>query len=98
MNPCNREDLMDKLQEEAAEVIQAASKCKRFGPEQVHPKTGIRNKDALATEIGQLMLAIDDVLAAEDISPLAVSIAYQDKKETRHLWDQFNVKKGAVGA
>ena len=96
--PLNREDLADKLVEEAAEVIQGVCKCKRFGPDQEHPETKVKNRNALEKEIGQLFLAIDDVIVAEELSLKEISRAYMEKKVTRKHWDQLNIKKGTVGA
>lgn len=49
------------IMEEAAEVIQAASKILRFGPNDFHPTyhNGAPNTHALAIEIGQFLCCID---------------------------------------
>ena len=43
--------LTSKLQEEAAEVIQAVSKINRFGPDNHHPQRTQTNKQELVGEI-----------------------------------------------
>jgi NTP pyrophosphatase (non-canonical NTP hydrolase) len=43
--------LTSKLQEEAAEVIQAVSKINRFGPDNHHPDRQTTNKQELIGEI-----------------------------------------------
>lgn len=43
--------LTSKLQEEAAEVIQAVSKIRRFGPDNHHPDRQTTNKQELVGEI-----------------------------------------------
>lgn len=43
--------LTAKLQEEAAEVIQAVSKINRFGPDNRHPERTTTNKQELVGEI-----------------------------------------------
>jgi NTP pyrophosphatase (non-canonical NTP hydrolase) len=43
--------LTSKLQEEAAEVIQAVSKINRFGPDNHHPDRQTTNKQELVGEI-----------------------------------------------
>ena len=43
--------LLDKLQEEAAEVIQAVSKIRRFGENSNHPDRTTTNKQELVTEL-----------------------------------------------
>ncbi len=43
--------LLDKLQEEAAEVIQAVSKIRRFGENSKHPERTTTNHQELVTEL-----------------------------------------------
>jgi len=43
--------LLDKLQEEAAEVIQAVSKMRRFGPHNHHPDRTTTNLQELVAEL-----------------------------------------------
>ena len=47
--------LLDKLQEEAAEVIQAVSKIRRFGENNSHPDRNTTNKQELITELEDLL-------------------------------------------
>ena len=47
---------LDKLQEESAEVIQAVSKIRRFGPDNHHP-------DRTTTNVQELVGEIEDFLA-----------------------------------
>ena len=47
--------LLDKLQEEAAEVIQAVSKIRRFGENNSHPDRTTTNKQELVTELEDLL-------------------------------------------
>ena len=49
---------LDKLQEEAAEVIQAVSKIRRFGSDNHHPERAITNKEDLVNEIEDLLALI----------------------------------------
>ena len=42
---------LDKLQEEASEVIQAVSKIRRFGPDNKHPDRTITNKQEFMGEL-----------------------------------------------
>lgn len=60
LTPYERE-LLDILQEEAAEVIQAASKLKRFGKEN-RPDTGESNSAVLGHEVGDLSEMIERVV------------------------------------
>ena len=47
--------LLDKLQEEAAEVIQAVSKVRRFGDTNHHPDRNTSNHDELVSELTDLL-------------------------------------------
>jgi NTP pyrophosphatase (non-canonical NTP hydrolase) len=47
--------LLDKLQEEAAEVIQAVSKIRRFGEHNKHPERDTTNKQELVIELEDLL-------------------------------------------
>lgn len=50
-NPYKAQYLLDKLQEEAAEVIQAVSKIRRFGPNNHHPERDTTNLQELTGEL-----------------------------------------------
>ena len=54
--PTNTQYLLDKLQEEAAEIIQAVSKIRRFGPDNNHP-------DRKETNLQELQGELEDFLA-----------------------------------
>jgi|SRR6266853_532424 len=53
-----RDELLILLMEEAAEIIQAASKCLRFDYDTVWPGYG-RNSAVLANEVGDLLGIVD---------------------------------------
>ena len=63
--------LLDLLQEEAAEVIQAASKIKRFGPGE-NPYVKVANSDALAKEVGQFLQIARELMKSGVIARDAV--------------------------
>jgi NTP pyrophosphatase (non-canonical NTP hydrolase) len=50
--------LLDKLQEEAAEVIQAVSKVRRFGDTNHHPDRNTTNHDDLVNELTDLLAVL----------------------------------------
>ena len=54
--------LLDKLQEESAEVIQAISKIRRFGPNSSHPDRATTNHQELIGELEDFLA----ILAALD--------------------------------
>jgi NTP pyrophosphatase (non-canonical NTP hydrolase) len=63
--------LLDKLQEEAAEVIQAVSKIRRFGESNTHPERKTTNKQDLVIELEDLLaiLAALEYCKYLDLSP-----------------------------
>lgn len=60
-----REQILVLLIEEAGEVIQAATKCLRFGWDRDHPDYGV-NHEVLAREIGDLLGAADALELRQD--------------------------------
>jgi len=52
-------EVMDILQEECAEVVQAVSKIRRFGMDNAKPGTSYTNREHLEEEIGDLLAMID---------------------------------------
>lgn len=65
MDEANNE-VMDILQEEAAEVIQAVSKIRRFGMDNAKHGEGQTNRQHLEEELGD-MLAMIDILMINDV-------------------------------
>lgn len=61
MNEQNNE-VMDILQEECAEVVQAVSKIRRFGIDNAKPGTEYTNREHLEEEIGDLLAMVDILL------------------------------------
>jgi NTP pyrophosphatase (non-canonical NTP hydrolase) len=52
-------EVMDILQEECAEVVQAVSKLRRFGIDNATPGTEYSNREHLEEELGDLLAMID---------------------------------------
>ena len=52
------QEILDILQEECAEVIQAVSKCRRFGIDNSH-KDGLTQREQLVQELGDVTLMIE---------------------------------------
>lgn len=52
-------EILDILQEECAEVIQAISKCRRFGMNEENLKTGRTQREELVQELGDVSLLIE---------------------------------------
>jgi len=73
--------VMAILQEECAEIIQAVSKIYRFGLD--NSWNGVTNKQALITELGDVLAMIDILIKETDINITEDQIknAIQVKKE-----------------
>ena len=52
-------EILDILQEECAEVVQAVSKCRRFGIDEQNLKTGRTQREELVQELGDVSLLIE---------------------------------------
>jgi len=76
------------LQEECAEVIQAASKIYRFGIDNVH-KSGNTQRANLEMEIGDV-LALIDILVEQGVVDLNnINLANANKKEKLKKWSKL---------
>jgi NTP pyrophosphatase (non-canonical NTP hydrolase) len=75
----NTQYYLDKLQEEAAEIIQAVSKIRRFGPDNHHPERKTTNTQELIGELEDL-LALLAALEAKKVFDLTLS---QDNIRTK---------------
>jgi len=73
-------ELLTILAEEAAEVIQAATKLIRFGKEN-HPDTGKSNSEMLGLELGDLIYVADLVIDADLTQMRAIDDGRQRKLE-----------------
>lgn len=79
-------EVMDILQEEAAEVIQAVSKIRRFGPDNHKHGENQTNLEHLEEELGDMLAMIDILLELEIIHPKALEEAKQNKKYKLKKW------------
>ncbi len=62
-------ELLTHLEEEAAEIIQACTKLRRFGPvardPRIHPSEAPTNRRALSMEFGQLACVVDCLMSLD---------------------------------
>jgi len=74
--------LLDKLQEEAAEVIQAVNKIRRFGENNKHPERDTTNKQDLANELEDFLaiLAALEYCKYLDLVPHQQNILHKTHK------------------
>ena len=87
----NTRELLLILQEECAEVIQAISKCFRFGPDQIKPGKERTNISMLQEELGDL-LAMIDLLAKENIGVTQMALMFAKDAKFQKLKQWSNLK------
>lgn len=85
-SPCplpapHEREILTVLIEEAAEVIQRATKMLRFGVAEIQPGQSLTNRERLSLEIGDLLTMIDRAVALDLINPNFVQDGRQRKKE-----------------
>jgi len=79
-------EVMDILQEECAEVIQAVSKISRFGLNNFKPGRPKTNLEHLEEELGDLLAMIDILHDLDVISYTNIEVATAAKKEKLKKW------------
>jgi len=91
MAPLNEsnDEVMDILQEECAEVIQAVSKILRFGIDNAKLNTGQTNREHLEEELGDMLAMIDILMANNIISWGNLHIAKRAKIEKLKKWSKI---------
>jgi len=82
-------EVLDILQEECAEVIQAVSKIRRFGADNVKPGKPKTNRDHLEEELGDMLAMIDIMLEFSIISIDNLEIAKKAKIEKLKQWSNI---------
>lgn len=78
--------LLDKLQEEAAEVIQAVSKIRRFGPHNHHPDRDQTNLQELTGELEDFQAIVIALEATKYLDP---------KPQTGNIIRKYNTLMGS---
>jgi NTP pyrophosphatase (non-canonical NTP hydrolase) len=89
----NIREILLITQEECAEVIQAISKCFRFGTNHIKPGNELTNIQHLQEELGDL-LAMIELLRDTDIgiTEHSLQVAKQRKFEKLKKWSNIDVK------
>lgn len=85
----NNNEVMDILQEECAEVIQAVSKIRRFGMDNAKHGTGQTNREHLEEEVGDMLAMIDILLINDVVSWGNLHIAKRAKIEKLKKWSNI---------
>ena len=82
-------EVMDILQEECAEVIQAVIKISRFGLDNFKPGKSKTNREHLEEELGDLCAMIDILQDLDIVSWTNIEKAAQAKREKLKIWSNI---------
>lgn len=82
-------EVMDILQEECAEVIQAVSKISRFGIDNFKPGKPKTNREHLEEEVGDMLAMIDIMLEQGIVTQCNLDIAKSAKIEKLKKWSNI---------
>ncbi len=82
-------EVMDILQEECAEVIQAVSKIRRFGIDNAKHGTQQTNRQHLEEELGDMLAMIDILMINEVVSWGKLHEAKRAKVEKLKKWSKI---------
>ena len=85
----NVQEVLDILQEEAAEVIQAVSKIRRFGWDNSHPESNQTNLEHLEEELGDMQAMIEILMEMNVASWGNVTVAKRAKIEKLKKWSNI---------
>ena len=84
-----QKEVMDILQEECAEVIQAVSKISRFGIDNFKPGKPKTNREHLEEELGDMLAMIDILCSMEVINLDKLRVAKLAKIEKLKKWSKI---------
>ena len=82
-------EVMDILQEECAEVIQAVSKISRFGLDNFKPGKPKTNREHLEEELGDMLAMIDILHSMDIVSYTNIERAQAAKIEKLKKWSNI---------
>jgi NTP pyrophosphatase (non-canonical NTP hydrolase) len=82
-------EVMDILQEECAEVIQAVSKISRFGLDNFKPGKPKTNREHLEEELGDLYAMIEILQELDVVSWTNIELAAEAKSEKLKKWSNI---------
>ena len=82
-------EVMDILQEECAEVIQAVSKISRFGLDNLKPGKPKTNREHLEEELGDLYAMIEILQELDVVSWTNIEQAAEAKREKLKVWSNL---------
>ena len=82
-------EVMNILSEECAEVIQAVSKCHRFGLDNLKPGKPLTNAQHLEGEIGDVLAMVDLLKSKGIVTEAGLDNAKQAKIEKLKVWSSI---------
>lgn len=82
-------EVMNILSEECAEVIQAVSKCHRFGLDNLKPGKPLTNAQHLEGEIGDVLAMVDLLKLKGIVTDTGLELAKQAKVEKLKKWSSI---------
>lgn len=85
-NTLTRDEVLVVLIEECGEVIQAATKCLRFGYDRNWPDYGV-NSEVLAKELGDLLGCMDALPLRDDLVQM-----FREMKMSRAKYAKASIK------
>lgn len=83
------QEALDILQEECAEVIVEVSKCRRFGIDSVHYRTGELHRVMLEQEIGDVLALVDILVDQGLLDQDALDCAKESKRLKLMQWSKI---------
>jgi NTP pyrophosphatase (non-canonical NTP hydrolase) len=83
------QEALDILQEECGEVIVEVSKCRRFGLDSLHYKTGVKHSAMLENEVADVLSLVDILIEQGILDTARLEIAKEAKKEKLKLWSKI---------
>ncbi len=83
------DELLTILQEECAEVIQAVSKCRRFGIDNSYSKGTGSQRENLTTELGDLQCMINLCIERGIVEKSAVDAAILNKQSKLKIYSDL---------
>jgi NTP pyrophosphatase (non-canonical NTP hydrolase) len=88
-NPSRFQEALDILQEECGEVIVEISKCRRFGLNSIHYKSGVKHSTMLEIEIGDVLAMVDILVEQGIIDRDGIEVATENKKLKLQQWSKI---------
>jgi len=83
------QEALDILQEECAEAIVEVSKCRRFGFDSIHYKSGVKHGTALEMELGDVLAMIDILVEQGVLDRDGLEVATENKKLKLQQWSNI---------